>query len=148
MRIIVDGDSCAREALDAVLAVGRRRSIAVTPVADRPLPGDAEPLRIPVTHGSGETDDRIVEIAVPGDLVITRDLELALRLVQQGIDVMNDRGRIWSLRDLQRRIEEAAIVEAMRRGGMAAGRFRDYDRADAAAFAAALERLIGRSRDL
>jgi uncharacterized protein YaiI (UPF0178 family) len=66
----------------------------------------------------GAADDRIVSRAEPGDLVITRDVGLARRLVAGDIAVMDDRGRsftrdnineLYSLRCFQVGLAEQGI---------------------------------------
>jgi len=46
--------------------------------------------------GEGAADNRIVELAESGDLVVTRDVPLAERLVEKQICTMDDRGRIFT----------------------------------------------------
>jgi uncharacterized protein YaiI (UPF0178 family) len=44
--------------------------------------------------GQDSADNRIVELARPGDLALTRDVPLASRLVEASVLVMDDRGRV------------------------------------------------------
>lgn len=144
MKIWIDGDSCPRQAMDIVLRTGERRKIEVIAVADRTIPqvseSDAEMVVVP--HGSGEADDYISNAAAAGDIVLTRDFALGIRLLENGVSVINDRGKIWTMAVLKARLEEAELMRAIREGGITNRSSRQYDAADTRAFAAALERLL------
>ena len=93
MRIYVDADSCPREAREMVLRFSSRLGIEAVFAANRLIPGiqknpgcQGTAVRMELCPpGEGAADDRIVALAKPGDLVLTRDLPLAERLVEAGI---------------------------------------------------------------
>ena len=88
--------------------------------ADRPLAeaeNSAARMKL-LPHGSGQVDEWILTRCRPGDAALTRDLELAYRLMLQGVIVINPRGRRWSIRELRRRIRDAQFMQAMKAGGM------------------------------
>ena len=99
MKILVDADSCPKAARDAILRAIRRTGIQGIFAANRPIPGISNDelcrMELCETH-HGAADDRIVELAEPGDLVITRDIPLAHRLVEANISVLDDRGRLYT----------------------------------------------------
>lgn len=144
MKIWIDGDSCPRQAMDLLLRTGERRCLDVVVVADRKIPKVSETgaEMVIVPHGSGEVDEYIHSSSVAGDIVLTRDFALGLRLIENGISVMNDRGKIWTMAELKSRLEEAELMKAIRDGGITNRSSRSYDSVDARAFAAALERLL------
>lgn len=144
MKIWVDGDSCPRQAMDIVLRTGMRRNIEVIVVADRNVPKVRENAAemVVVPHGSGDADEYITSSSEAGDIVLTRDFALGIRLLENQVNVMNDRGKIWSLSELKARIEEAELMRAIRDGGITNRSSRQYDSADTRVFAAALERLL------
>lgn len=144
MKLWIDGDSCPKGALTAALGLARRACVAAEVVADRSL-GIVEENGIRLTvvaHGSGRTDAVITEGSRPGDVVVTRDLFLADRLMSDGVRVMNDRGRIWTEKALKRRMEDGAIMRAMREGGMTAKQAPGYSGKDVLAFSISLESLL------
>lgn len=120
MKLWVDGDSCPSEALRAVLEFQRRTGLPVEVAADRPLAAaeNSDALLTLLPHGSGQVDEWILTRCRPGDAALTRDLELAYRLMLQGVTVINPRGRRWSIRQLSRRIRDARFMQAMKAGGM------------------------------
>ena len=147
MTLWIDGDSCHRLAMERALRVEGRQGVRVHVVADRDIPAAAEAgvaLTV-LTHGAGSVDATMIRQAVPGDIAVTRDLELAHRLLLNGVRVLNDRGRIWNEKDLVRRIEEAGLMTAMRAGGMVHRGMPVYDSAMAAAFSESLDTLISSS---
>ena len=142
MTVWVDGDSCHRKAMKQLLDRGRRIRLVV--LADRSIPGvsDSGAEMKVVGHGSGTVDDLIVEQSRAGDLAVTRDLELARRLLDKGLRVLNDRGREWTPPALERRIQEASLMQAMKAGGLAAARVPSYGSDEERAFGKALTRVL------
>ena len=144
MKLWIDGDSCPRKAMDIVLKAHGRLGLQVVVVADRELPEvgtfGAEMRLVP--HGSGEADNLVVEDSREGDIALTRDFLLGIRLVEKGVTVLNDRGKIWNIRELRERAEEAELMKAIRKGGIAKNSKRSYSTQDSHNFAAALDRLL------
>jgi uncharacterized protein YaiI (UPF0178 family) len=98
MKILVDADSCPRAARDLVLRGAARTGTPAIFAANRPIPGvagDTVSMEL-CPPGEDSADKRIVELACPGDLAVTRDLPLAERLVNSGVLVLDDRGRIFT----------------------------------------------------
>jgi len=113
MQILADGDSLEPELRDLL----SRRSLGE---AARAAESGKEPrfslivvaakkLRLRgaqfvlVAAGPDAADDKIVELAVSGDLAVTRDIPLAERLVEKGIQVLNDRGEVYSRENVHER---------------------------------------------
>ena len=144
MTLWIDGDSCHRKAMDIAFRAVGRKGLAVTAVADRPIPGAVEAgvNLIILPHGSGETDNRLADDSLPGDIAVTRDLALVMRLLENGLTVMNDRGRVWSMKEINARIREAELMQAMKAGGMVRKSISDYDADDARRFAASLDQVL------
>jgi uncharacterized protein YaiI (UPF0178 family) len=51
--------------------------------------------------GEGSADNRIVDLAGPGDLAVTRDIPLAERLVEAQVCVLDDRGKIYTKENIR-----------------------------------------------
>ena len=144
MKFWIDGDSCPRQAMDIALRVHERGTARVVVVADRNIPAVVEKgaQLIIVPHGSGEADELIARDSESGDIALTRDLALGIRLLQKGLTVLNDRGKIWTLPELRARTEEADLMRALRDGGIAKKANRHYDATDLKSFAATLDSLL------
>jgi len=154
MRIYVDADSCPREARDMLLRFSSRRGIRSVFVANRLIPGieipgiekahDEFALMELCPKGEGAADDRIVALACPGDLAITRDLPLAERLVEKGITVIDDRGRTFTRENIRERRSLRDFTVSLAHNGMETERTRGYGKKELNAFANSLDRELSR----
>jgi len=144
MKFWIDGDSCPGKAMDIALKAHERRGLELVVVADREIPGvsgSGAEMRL-VPHGSGQVDNLIAGEAQPGDFVLTRDFPLGIRLMEKGVKVMNDRGKIWTSRELKDRAEEAELMKAIRTGGITGKSRRVYNTDDSHAFAESLDHIL------
>jgi len=116
-------------------------------VASRPQAELPEHALTLVPPGPGAVDAWIEAHAQPGDIVMTRDIPLAERLIGLGMCVLNDRGDIFTKETIAERRSIRDAMEALRAGGIAPPSPRANLRtpADAKRFADALERLIVRA---
>ncbi len=146
-KIWIDADNCPSKAKKIILSKAIEKSIKVTLVANRPVPFDAEnPLfeMIVCEKQENAADDYIVENCSQNELVVTRDLPFAKRLVDKNITVMNDRGLVFDkvniiplLKDRELALNLAAI--GVNRGA----RFNTYSDKDVAAFSESFCKIIG-----
>jgi uncharacterized protein YaiI (UPF0178 family) len=157
MQILVDADSCPREAREMLLRFSARLGIKTTFAANRPIPGIASPGLPKDTAvmelcppGEGAADNRIAELARPGDLVLTRDLPLAERLVDAGVLVLDDRGRVFTKENIRERRSIRDFVVGLAENGLETERTASYGKKELNAFANSLDRELSRlirSRD-
>lgn len=86
MRIIIDADSCPRNVRAIIQKAARRVGCEALFIADRVLPDCKGPFitMITVEPGPDHADHRVVEEVTSRDLVITRDVILASRVVEKG----------------------------------------------------------------
>lgn len=150
MTIWIDADSLPRE---AKALIGRRasRSSPAMPlhavfVANRkiPLPPGSNVSSLMVDPGEGNADERMLTEALPGDMIITRDIPLASRAVAAGIIALNDRGEQWTADTVRERMSVRDHMAALRESGLAArlDKTRSYGPKESRAFADALDRAI------
>jgi uncharacterized protein YaiI (UPF0178 family) len=106
MIIWIDADSCPRQVRDQICKTGLRLNIPVTYVANHAIPMPVNSLftMILADASPDAADDYIVEHALPSDLVITRDIPLAKRLVDKKIRVLNDRGTVYTEKNINERL--------------------------------------------
>jgi len=97
MRIWVDADACPGEIKDILFRAAQRRQIQVTLVANQALRTPSSPWidTILVPGGMNVADRRIVELAAPGDLVVTADIPLAAEVVGKGSQALDPRGELY-----------------------------------------------------
>jgi len=130
--------------MSALVSCAKRREIAVHVVADRLIPaarGKRVSMSI-VNGGESKADDFIFSRSCPGDIAITRDFTLGVKLIGNGVTVMNDSGKIWKLGELRARVEDAELMLAIRRGGIARKSPIRYDSKARSKFESSLTKLI------
>ena len=151
MQILVDADSCPKPAREMVLRFSARLKIKTIFTANRPIPGinpeetknDKAIMEI-CSMNEGAADDRIVELAKPGDLVITRDLPLAERLVDAGIAVLDDRGKVYSKENIRTFRSLRDFTVSLAENGLDFERTAAYGKKELSSFANSLDRELSR----
>jgi len=109
MHVWIDADSCPRTVRDYIVRYTGKTGIPVFFVANRDIPVDVPSpfFSMIVCGGSpGAADDYIADHAKKNDIVITRDIPLAARLIELDIKVLNDRGTIFSRENISKRLSE------------------------------------------
>lgn len=100
--IWVDADSCPTDVRELIVRFVVRLKIPCNFVANRqiPLPQYSKKTNlitmIITDNSEGSADDYIVSNVEPNDLVITRDIPLAARLIEKKITTINDRGKLFT----------------------------------------------------
>ncbi len=126
---------------EIVIKAAVRENIEAVFVANRPIPlKEAENIEfILVEQGDDSADDYIVSSSIPGDMVITRDILMAGRLVEKKILVINDRGGIFTKENIGERISIRNFMKDLRDIGVYK-REDVFDNRDIFAFAATFDR--------
>jgi uncharacterized protein YaiI (UPF0178 family) len=147
MQIFVDADSCPRQTREMLLRFSIRLNIKAVFAANHPIPDlPASVIMEICPPGEGAADDRIVELARTGDLVITRDLPLAERLVDAGISALDDRGRIFTKENIKERRSIRDFVVGLAENGLDTERTASYGKKELNDFANSLDRELTRLR--
>jgi uncharacterized protein YaiI (UPF0178 family) len=144
LKILVDADSCPRPARELILKTAFRRGIRAIFAANRPIPGisgDFALLEL-CPAGEGAADDRIVELAQPGDLVVTRDIPLASRLAEASILVIDDRGQVYTRENIRERLSLRDFMVGLAESGLGMERIASYGKKELKAFADGLDRVL------
>jgi uncharacterized protein YaiI (UPF0178 family) len=146
MKILVDADSCPRQAREIVLRSSGRTGIRAVFAANRPIPGIAgETAAMEICPpGEGSADNRIVELARQGDLVLTRDIPLAERLVEKEVRVLDDRGRIYSKENIRQYRSLRDFMVDLAESGLGMERSGVYGKKELKAFADSFDKELNR----
>ncbi|MDR0400955.1 MAG: DUF188 domain-containing protein [Treponema sp.] len=146
MKILVDADSCPRPARELVLRTAGRRGLTAVFAANRPIPGVEGPNAIMerCPPGEGAADDRIAALALAGDLVVTRDIPLAERLVKRGVYVLDDRGRVYTGENIRERLSLRNFMVNLADSGLGPERIAVYGRKELKAMADSLDRILAK----
>lgn len=146
MQILVDADACPVK--DEVVRVAGRHGVNVVFVANFGLRPSRDPLirNVVVPQGADAADDWIVEHIESGDIVVTADIPLAGRSLQQGATVLGPTGRPFTessigmalaMRDLHRHLRETGEDRGFNAG---------FTGKDRSAFLQALDEAVNRAR--
>jgi uncharacterized protein YaiI (UPF0178 family) len=144
MTIWLDGDSIPRDLRATILR--RARTTGVCFVASKSLPDIPPELSRLVPPGQDSVDKAIESAAMPGDIVITRDLPFAERIAMKGISVLNDKGDVFTRENVAERRSLRDRAAELRLLGIAPQMARASSRSakDVKNFADALDRLMTR----
>lgn len=116
IKIWVDADSCPSQVKTKILKEAKKNHLAVIYVANRNIPFSIEsPLfsMVICEKAKDAADDYIVENSSGNDLVVTRDIPLAKRLVDKKIHVINDRGTKFDTATIKYMLEERELCLQM-----------------------------------
>ena len=148
MHIWVDADACPGVIKDMLFRVADRTEIMVTLVANRHLrtPPSRFIKSIVVPAGFDVADKEIVKLAAAGDLVITADIPLAAEVVANGVAVLNPRGEMYTVDNIQQHLTMRNFMEELRGSGVETGGPAAFSQADGRAFARQLDRFVAQRK--
>ena len=144
MRIWLDNDGCPQIVRDVVFKASQKRNLAVAVVANRfmHVPTGGLIQMITVSGSFDAADDYIADNAVPGDLVITADIPLASRIVNQGCTGLNPRGEVYTAANIQERLAMRNLMQELRSGGDIQGGPAPLGELDKKRFADSFDRMV------
>ncbi len=126
-KIWIDADSCPVRVRDLILRTAVKKQLNVIFVANKPIPFT---IKSPLFEMHIEpqikdaADNYIVENCASNDIVITRDMLLADRLVQKQIVTLNDRGIKFDKRTVEKMLKERELSLNMELLGLHTGKMR------------------------
>lgn len=146
MQIYVDADGFPRAAKEILVRAVLRLNVPVVFVANKPIRQEPSPLisTLLVPEGPDIADDRIAQLAEPGDLVLTADIPLADRVVSKGAFALNPRGQLYTEENIKERLSVRDLLCELRDGGMLTGGPPAFGKRDCQAFADQLDRFLVR----
>ncbi len=141
MNILVDADSCPRSIRSIIIRAARRVGRTATFVADRELADCIGPYveMAVVEPGADHADDRIVDMAHKGDLVVTRDVILASRVVEMECVAIDDRGSVYTTENIRERLSLRNAMAQFREAGFFVEKNKPIGAKEIQAFANALD---------
>jgi uncharacterized protein len=142
MKILIDADSCPKPVRELVLRRAKKIKLKIIFAANRNIPDafGAEMEICPIKENSA--DDRIVEMSIKGDLVITRDVPLAKRLVEKSVSVIDDRGRLFTAENINELLSIRNFKVGLADNGLEIERTANYGKKELKTFADSLDRTI------
>ena len=145
MKILVDADSCPREARSMISRFSGRLGIRIIFAANRLIPGLPKDALMEICPpGEGEADKRIIELSEPGDLAVSRDLPLAEALVDKGVRVLDDRGRVFTKENIRYLRSLRDFTVGLAENGLGVERISSYGKNELKALANSLDRELSK----
>ena len=144
MRIFIDADAFPNVIKDILMRASARLNVPLVFVANKPvrIEDAAHISLILVPAGPDVADDRIAELAQPGDLVITADIPLADRAVAKGAFALNPRGKLYTAENIKDRLAMRGLMNELRDNGMITGGPATFSKKDRQAFANGLDSFL------
>ncbi|MHB9097768.1 MAG: YaiI/YqxD family protein [Syntrophales bacterium] len=144
MRIFVDADGFPTAAKELAIRAALRLQVPLVFVANKKVRYGSSAVisSIVVPEGPDIADDRIVEMAEPGDLVITADIPLADRVVAKGAFALNPRGKLYTEGNIKDRLAMRDLLSELRDGGMMTGGPSIFSKRDCQAFVNQLDSFL------
>ena len=144
MQIFVDADAFPNVIKDILMRAAVRLNVPLVFVANKPLRiEDASHISIIlVPAGPDVADDRIAELAQPGDLVITADIPLADRAVTKGAYALNPRGKLYTAENIKDSLAMRGLLNELRDVGMITGGPATFNKKDRQSFANQLDSFL------
>jgi len=142
MKIFVDADSCPKSARDLVLRRSLKLGIQPVFAANHLIPGCEDAQMEICCAKENSADDKIVELSKKGDIVITRDVPLAKRLVEKEVAVLDDRGRIFTVNNINEALSLRNFSVGLANDGLGMERIANYGKKELKNFADSLDRML------
>ncbi len=94
MTLWIDADACPVPIREILYRAAQRRQLPLTLVANHPIPipKHLNIRLVRVAAGADAADDHIAQAILPGELLITADIPLAVRVIDKGAQVITPRG--------------------------------------------------------
>lgn len=139
----IDGDSCPKKVKDFLFNYSKSKSFLINIVANRKveLPTDNNLLNLIVVENQKDAaDNHIYENSSLNDIVVTRDILFAQRLVEKKVTVMNDRGLIFNKDNIQDKLREREFSMNLSAIGLGGGKNNYYGEKEIKKFISVFER--------
>lgn len=146
MQIWVDGDACPGTVKEILYRASERTNIPLTLIANHAVRVPPSKLIsfVQVPPGFDVADNEIVKRASKGDLIITADIPLAAELVENGCQVLNPRGELYTVENIRSRLNMRDFMDSLRSTGINTGGPKALGPKDKQAFANQLDRILAR----
>ncbi len=156
-RVLVDADSCAKRVRLYLISLAKKGHISLFFAANKDLSPNAGQktdagqgqarqeipnFRMIVSPKESQAADNwILNAALPGDIAITRDIPLAAALFEKNVCVMNDLGKIFDKKNIERALKERELSLQMTQLGLGTKKRDSYGQKEFEAFARAFNKL-------
>lgn len=144
-KIWIDADSCPLPVKNLVIDTAKAKDLNIHFAANHEIsiPKNNPNFTMHIcAKTEGAADNFILDNAAQNDLVITRDIPFAARLVEKNIPVMNDRGTIFTKDNIKERLSERNFNLNLAELGLGGGGKKSYGPKEFKKFADTFERTV------
>ena len=144
LHIWIDADSCPAPVRNHTVKMASRNGLEVIFAANREIKcTEAGAYRMVVCGAEKDAaDSYILEHAEGADIVITKDIVFADRLVARGICVINDRGTVFTAENVKKRLSERDFNLQLSQAGLVQHFHEGYDKKKFAEFAGTFDKIL------
>jgi uncharacterized protein YaiI (UPF0178 family) len=144
--IYVDADACPVK--EEVYKVARRVGMNVHVVANSFIRTPSDPTIgfVLVDAGPDVADDWIAERAGPGDVVVTNDIPLASRVLENGAEALSPTAKVFTVQMIGGALATRGLMEHLRSFGEVTSGPKPFSPADRSAFLSAMDAAVTRAR--
>lgn len=144
--IYIDADACPVK--EECYKVARRLGLEVHVVANSFIRNPREPnIRFQLVHaGPDIADDWIAERAGKGDVVITNDIPLAGRCLENGAEAISPKAKVFTTDMIGTALATREIMEHLRSTGEATSGPPPFTQRDRSQFLSALDAAVNRAK--
>lgn len=147
-QVWVDADSCPKFARATLCRAADRTQTQVTFVANTylKLPPSRYTQFMQVEKGFDIADNKIVELAKKGDLVITGDIPLASEVIDKGALALSTKGEMFTTANIKSRLNMRDFMDTLRASGIDTGGSPPISQTEQREFANELDRWLAKQR--
>lgn len=143
VRIWIDADSCPVPVRNHAVKTAAKLGLTIFFVANKQIPCDFSPYEMIICKNEKDAaDSYILEHASENDLVITRDIVFADRLVEKNISAINDRGTAFTKENIKDLLSDRDFDFALFQAGVVKRTKDGYDKKDFEKFANCFDRVL------
>lgn len=144
--IFIDADSCPSLVREHAVKMSKKYNLKISFVANKPIPCETPEFveMIICEQNKDAADNYIFEHAGFEDLVITRDIVFADRLVTKGVPCINDRGAIFNKENIKELLAERDFNLNLSEIGLVKHYNEGYNKKKFAAFANSFDKAISK----
>ena len=142
--IWVDADSCPIPVKDIIFRFCKRLQIKLIFVANHEIPMPKSQLfqMIVCDATPDAADNYIVDNAMQNDIVITRDIPMAARLLEKNITTINDRGLLFTSENIREKLSLRNFNKELYDNGILSEKTSTFSKKDVNNFANCFDREI------
>ena len=146
--IWVDADSCPLKVRNHTVDYAAKKGISVFFVANKQIECQSKnPFKMIITDSQKDAADNYIfeNAAAETDIVITRDIVFAERLLSKGVHAINDRGTEFTKEIIKERLSERDFNLQLVQMGLSKPYHEGYDQKKFEKFANCLDRVVIRN---